>query len=140
MRALRPDKLTVAALAATLALYRDGQALSQVPALAMLAATEADVRRRAERICAAVTPRTGRELSLRATESAIGGGSMPTVRLPSWGVTVVAASARKTDIALRNAAVPVVGRIADDRVILDLRTVLPEDEAALIAAIEKVRS
>jgi L-seryl-tRNA(Ser) seleniumtransferase len=147
MRALRPDKLTLAALDATLAAYRDrrGPDPADVPALAMLGETEASVRRRAEAALAGVrallagtqgAPRA--EVSLASCESAVGGGAMPTARLPSWGLALAPVSgARATDfeLALRRSDPPVIARILDDRVVLDMRTVLPRDTEALLAAV-----
>jgi L-seryl-tRNA(Ser) seleniumtransferase len=151
MRALRPDKLTLAALDATLAAYRDrrGPGPVDVPALAMLGETEAGVRRRAEaalaRVQALLADAPGRdaplaEVALAPCESAVGGGAMPTARLPSWGLAlapVPASGARATDLelALRRAEPPVIARILDDRVVLDLRTVLLRDTEALLAAV-----
>jgi L-seryl-tRNA(Ser) seleniumtransferase len=149
MRALRPDKLTLAALDATLAAYRDrrGPDPVDVPALTMLGETEASVRRRAEAALAGVrallagapgqgAPRA--EVSLAPCESAVGGGAMPTARLPSWGLALAPVhGTRATDfeLALRRSDPPVIARIVDDRVVLDMRTVLPRDTEALLAAV-----
>jgi L-seryl-tRNA(Ser) seleniumtransferase len=137
MRALRPDKLSLAALVATLALYRDGRALRDIPALAMLALPAAELKRRAEAICEMVHPTHG-TLCVCPTESTVGGGSMPTASLPSFGVAIDGVDAREADVALRRARVPVVSRIREDRVILDLRTVQPEEVYELAAAIAGV--
>jgi L-seryl-tRNA(Ser) seleniumtransferase len=151
MRALRPDKLTLAALDGTLAAYRDrrGPDPVAVPAVAMLGETEASVRQRAEAALAGVrallarTPGQGApraEVSLAPCESAVGGGAMPTARLPSWGLAlapVPGSGSRATDVelALRRSDPPVIARILDDRVVLDMRTVLPRDTEALLAAV-----
>jgi L-seryl-tRNA(Ser) seleniumtransferase len=147
MRALRPDKLTLAALDATLAAYRDrrGPGPVEVPALAMLGEPEDGVKRRAEAALAALDARLARSpgealrahAALAPCRSTVGGGAMPTATLPSWGIALVPVpGARAADIeaALRRAAVPVIARIVEERVILDLRTVLPRDAEALAAA------
>jgi len=152
MRALRPDKLTLAALDATLAAYRDrrGPGPVDVPAVAMLGEPEASVKRRAEaalaeldaRLAQAARP-AGAPRQLRAEpcltpcRSAVGGGAMPTATLPSWGIALVpgaGAGAGDLEAQLRRAAVPVIARIVDERVILDLRTVLPHQTGDLLAA------
>jgi L-seryl-tRNA(Ser) seleniumtransferase len=143
MRALRPDKLTLAALIATLELYRDGNAESELPVWRMIAARPADLARRAR----ALAGRLG-AASLSAnvieTRSTIGGGSLPEETQPSHAVTIGAgsASAAATAARLRRARPGIVARIVDDRVALDLRSVLPEDDellasTAIIALSEK---
>jgi len=125
MRALRPDKLTIAALVATLALYRDGRR-AEIPVLARLAATDGELRARAERLAAAVGG------VVAASISTVGGGAMPTAAQPSWAV-VLDGEVATLDARLRAAPVPVIARIADDRLWLDVRTI-GDDEVAEIAA------
>ncbi len=127
-RALRPDKSTVAALEATLRLYRDpGRALTAIPVLAMLTADPRDLRRRARRLARKIPgARTLPGLS------AVGGGSFPNCDLPT---TLVALEVENCDTflrALREHDPPVVARAADDRVVLDVRTVR-NDEFAIVA-------
>jgi L-seryl-tRNA(Ser) seleniumtransferase len=128
LRALRPDKLTLAALEATLELYRDGKS-HEIPALAMLATPEPTLQARAEKLaalCAAVAPSLS--FTPARVRSAVGGGSLPSVEPWSWAVAVSSAdadgpSADALDAQLRAAQPPVVGRIAADRLLLDMRTV-----------------
>jgi L-seryl-tRNA(Ser) seleniumtransferase len=127
MRAVRPDKLTFAALAATLALYRDGRE-SEIPALAMLSATDAALRARADALAA----RCG--LPVVPTTSAVGGGAMPLASLPSWALALPASA----DAALRAAPVPVIGRVVDDRLLLDVRTIAAADEDAVVGAVRSL--
>jgi L-seryl-tRNA(Ser) seleniumtransferase len=125
MRALRPDKLTLAALAATLACYRDGE-LARVPVLRALGAPAAALRAAADRLAAAIGAVPGITVAVEPCRSTVGGGAMPTAELPSWAVTLRAeggGSADALDRGLRVAAVPVVGRIEDGRVWLDVRTI-----------------
>ena len=131
-RALRVDKLTLAALEATIT-----GPLPPVPR--SLAADPADLRDRAERIVAALGPRT---VSARVvtTEAAIGGGGAPGVTVPSAAVALPADLAlplRHGDAVRRGAAPAVVGRIEKGTLLLDLRSVAPEDDAQLIAAIKR---
>ena len=135
MRALRPDKLTLAGLAATLALYRGGRAPDAVPVAAMLGASAAVLRARAEALAAAIGEVARLAVVVEGCTSAVGGGAMPTAALASWAVTLAGRPADGLDAALRAAPVPVVARIADGRVWLDVRTVLPEDLAEVVAAV-----
>jgi L-seryl-tRNA(Ser) seleniumtransferase len=128
LRALRPDKLTLAALEATLELYRDDKS-HEIPALAMLATPEPTLQARAETL-AALCAKAAPSLSFTPARvrSAVGGGALPTVEPWSWAVAVSAAdaagpSADALDARLRAANPPVVGRIAADRLLLDMRTV-----------------
>ena len=136
MRALRPDKLTLAALAATLRLYRDGRE-AEVPVLAMLRATDGELRARAAELARRIGPvPAGATVSVVACRSAVGGGALPGGELPSWAValTLWERSAEALDRALRGAAVPVIGRIADDRLLLDMRTIGDGDVAEVAVA------
>lgn len=125
MRALRPDKLTLAALVATLGLHRDGRR-AEVPVWAALAASSDVVRARAERLAAAIGG------AVRASTATVGGGAMPTATVASWAV-IVPGDAGALDARLRAAPVPVIGRIADGALCLDVRTIT-DDELELVAA------
>ena len=137
MRALRVDKLTYAALEATLVEYAAGRADQTVPVRRMLAMTADDVRARAERVAAQINATGAWHATLADSASAVGGGSAPGVALPT---TVIALthdvhSADAIEQRLRAADPPVIGRIEADQVLLDLRTVLSEDEDGLARAI-----
>ena len=134
MRALRPDKLTIAALVATVATYRDGTALQTLPVWRMIAATQASLGRRAKSIAALLTA-AGIAAEVVETTSTVGGGSLPEETQPSRGIALRAASAARAVGALRKADLPVIARIVDDRVVLDLRSVLPEDDERLATAV-----
>ena len=136
-RALRIDKFTIAALEATLYAYEAGTALETIPTLRMLTEPLASIRRRARRVLARVGPAATRALGARVTESSsqVGGGALPTVELPT---AVVALGTRERpagglDEALRTGHPPVLGRLLDDRLLLDCRTVLASDVPALAA-------
>jgi L-seryl-tRNA(Ser) seleniumtransferase len=128
-RALRADKLGLAALEATLLLYLDPQrALAEVPVLRMLQEAPATVRSRAERLAATV----GGELE--ETVARVGGGALPLAELPSFACAVE----EELAAPLRAGEPPVVGVVRDGRLLLDCRTLaddeLPEVEAAVAAA------
>ncbi|HEY0193884.1 MAG TPA: L-seryl-tRNA(Sec) selenium transferase [Kofleriaceae bacterium] len=135
MRALRPDKLTLAGLEATLALYRD-RALDAIPTTRMLGTGAAELRARAEALVAGAGTVRGVTLAVEPCRSAVGGGAMPTAELASWAITLAGPSADRLDAQLRRAAPPVIGRIEGGRVWLDVRTVAPEEGADLVAAIQ----
>jgi L-seryl-tRNA(Ser) seleniumtransferase len=134
MRALRPDKLTIAALVATVAAYRDGTALETLPVWRLIAATPAKLARRAKSLAARLEA-AGIPATMIETTSTVGGGSLPEETQPSRGVTLSAASAARAVGALRRGDPPVIARIIDDRVVLDLRSVLPEQDDALAIAV-----
>jgi L-seryl-tRNA(Ser) seleniumtransferase len=131
-RAFRPDKVTLAALAATLELYRAGLALTEIPVWQMISATAADLRRRA----GAVRDAIGDErAAVAAVESTVGGGSLPGEVQPSWAVVLGVRSPESVLQRLRTGEPAVVGRIADARVVLDLRTVDPRHDGLLAEAV-----
>jgi L-seryl-tRNA(Ser) seleniumtransferase len=126
-RALRLDKLGLAALEATLQLYRDPpRARREIPVLAMLTADEETLRARAERLAVAVggdvVPAVAR----------VGGGALPLLELPGPAVAVGGASPDALAARLRAADPPVIGRIDEGRLLLDPRT-LTDDEIPLVA-------
>ena len=136
-RALRIDKFTIAALEATLYAYEAGTALETIPTLRMLTGPLASIRRRALKVLARTGPAAVRALGAAVIESSsqVGGGALPTVELPS---AVIALGTRERpaeglDEALRTGHPPVLGRLLDDRLLLDCRTVLPTDVPALAA-------
>jgi L-seryl-tRNA(Ser) seleniumtransferase len=135
-RALRIDKLTVAALEATLYAYEAGNALETIPALKMLTEPLPAIRRRALGLLRRLTGETRRALGAGVVEtrSQVGGGALPTVELPTTALTLgtEARPAREIDEALRSGRPAVLGHLAGDRLLLDCRTVLP-DEIPLLA-------
>ncbi len=134
MRALRPDKLTIAALLATLETYRDGVAEKELPVWRMIAASPRAIATRA-RALAAVLASAGIPAETIEVRSTVGGGSLPEETQPSFAVAVGGASATRLAQALRSADPPVVARIVEERVALDLRSVLPEDDEVLARAV-----
>ncbi|HEX7049790.1 MAG TPA: L-seryl-tRNA(Sec) selenium transferase [Longimicrobiales bacterium] len=139
-RAFRVDKLTLAALEATLALYRDpARARREVPVLRMLSLSADEVAARARPLVARLVA-AGIAAEAVAGTSAVGGGAYPAVALPTTLIALPAdaRSAAATEAALRAGQPAVVARISDGRVVLDLRTVLPEEEDALFEAVARV--
>lgn len=136
-RALRPDKLTLAALEATLRAYRAGRAWNEIPILRRIARPEGDVREAAERLAKALRGQSARlDIAVVSTRAEVGGGSLPGLALPSWAVSVASPdhSAEQIARALRKLPVPVYGRIERDRLLLDLRAVDAEEEEQIVSA------
>ena len=133
-RALRMDKLNLAALSATLLHYLRGEATDKVPVWRMLSAPEHDVRARADAWADSIGP----VASVVAGRSTVGGGSLPDETLPTWLVALSPGPAGADALArrLRHAPVPLVARVADECVLLDPRTVLPEEEKDLLQAVK----
>ena len=138
-RAMRVDKMTLAALESTLRSYAEGTELSDIPVLRMLGAAEETLRGRAERLCALLTER-GVCAEVVPEQDQVGGGSAPTQLLPTFAVAVTAArrSPDELEEALRLREKPIVGRIAHDRYLLDARTLREEDLPEIVRAMEEI--
>ena len=133
-RAVRADKLTLAALEATLALYRDPEtARREIPVLRMLTEDLESVKRRGE----ALKQDVGKAADLVEGESEVGGGSFPGAKIPTWLVALTPEHLTPdTCLArLRSSDPPVIARIAEGRVVLDPRTILPDQINATARAI-----
>jgi L-seryl-tRNA(Ser) seleniumtransferase len=134
MRALRVDKLTYAALEATLEEYAAGRAASTIPVVAMLATSRDEIDRRARVLAASLTNVVSEVID---GESTIGGGSAPGSAIPTRLVAMTHPSltAEQLEERLRQHSTPIVARILDDRVVIDLRTVAPDDDELIAAAL-----
>jgi L-seryl-tRNA(Ser) seleniumtransferase len=129
-RAMRPDKVTLAAVAATLGLYRAGRAETAIPVWLAISTPVAALERRARALAA------GLEADVIALDSTVGGGSLPGEILPSFGLSLRSRRADRLLGNLRSGRPAVIGRIEDRRVVVDLRTVAPERDGDLRVAIE----
>lgn len=139
-RALRVDKLAIAALEATLLAYLRG-AQDEIPVLRMIRWPCEEIARRAAALATQLRASLPKDVTveLRPGFSVVGGGSTPDQQLPTELIAIASQrhSAARLEERLRKTAsgVPVVARIEEDRLVLDLRTVFPEEESALLAAI-----
>ena len=132
-RSYRVDKLTLAALEATLALYRDPpRAMREIPTLALLAATASELRDRAESLRAALA-REGVAGETVETTGSVGAGAFPDAALPGAAVAL-SGDAEGWAARLRAGSPAVVGRVHDGRMHLDLRAVLPHLARAVVDA------
>jgi L-seryl-tRNA(Ser) seleniumtransferase len=138
-RALRVDKLTIAAMEATLRAYIRG-AGGEIPALRMMQTSIEEISARTEAFYKTLSAKIASadvEMEITDGRSLVGGGSTPAQSLPTKVLRIATArhSASDLEARLRSGAVPVVARIEDDRLLLDLRTVFPEQEPPLAEAL-----
>jgi L-seryl-tRNA(Ser) seleniumtransferase len=133
-RGMRPDKVTAAALTATLGLYRSGRAIAEIPVWRMIASPAIELQRRAERLRSSIA---GGVAEVVRTESTVGGGSLPGEVLASYGLALRSRSvpAERLMARLRSGEPPVIGRVVDEAVVLDLRTIVPADDPLLRDAV-----
>ena len=139
-RALRLDKMTLAALEATLRIYLEPEKIKEsIPILKMISTPVADLEARARTIEAMLKEKVGGELetTVERESSEIGGGSLPGVSLETAVVKISSRHKRPDEISwvLRKCKPPIIARIANDRVILDLRTVQPSEDDMLVTQI-----
>ncbi len=142
-RALRVDRVTLAALQATLMLYFEPEALAErLPTLCMMSTPAAELARRAERVAGTLAA-GGAEvacISVEEDESRVGGGALPGSAIPTYAVVISPRATTANDLVLelRNCEVPIIARISEDRVLLDLRTVDPSEDDLVVKLISGV--
>ncbi len=139
-RALRPDKFTLAGLESTLLLYLDMEnAEEEIPTLRMIHEDQNILKRRSQRLAGQLRKRCG-NINVSAIEvySEVGGGSFPDIIIPSYGISFKprAISVEDLEEHLRNLDVPIIGRIEKETLILDMRTILKEEEPLVLAGLE----
>ena len=142
MRALRVDKMVFAALEATLLEYVAGRAAQSVPVQAMIHATVESLQQRALLIINALADTPGLSLTCSSGNSTIGGGTAPGVTIPTCllQIRLNGCNAGTIETRLRQAEPPIIGRIQENLVLLDLRTVQPHEDATLTAALAKLET
>ncbi|QIN85168.1 L-seryl-tRNA(Sec) selenium transferase [Rubrobacter tropicus] len=135
-RALRADKLCLAALEATLTSYLEDTATQELPTLRMLRAPEYEARGVAEGLALALSREDfGLEVDVAPSVARSGGGTLPLYEIPSFAVRLGGVEAKTLAEKMRASDPPVVGRVHEGRVWLDARTLLPGDEEAVVAAV-----
>lgn len=133
-RALRVDKVTLAALQATLEIHRAGRAFRDVPVLRQLSLSADELHTRGTQLLAQLQAATSAPevFSLQSVMSAPGGGTLPDQTLPSWAVAVNSANANELSQRLRLGTPAVFARVQEGLTLIDLRTVNPDDDATLV--------
>ncbi|MCX6538075.1 MAG: L-seryl-tRNA(Sec) selenium transferase [Acidobacteria bacterium] len=137
MRALRVDKLTYAALAGTLTEYAAGRARESIPVVVMLTRTPAEIESRARRLADALRVSGNYDTEIIDGRSTVGGGTTPGLTLPTrlLALTHRSLSPDSLESALRQLDPPIIGRIDNERVVLDLRTVFDDEDDAIVAGL-----
>jgi L-seryl-tRNA(Ser) seleniumtransferase len=134
-RSYRVDKLTLAALEATLVLYRDPErALREIPALAQLTCDVGALRRRADDVRAALASTA---VEVVTSDASVGGGAFPTARIPSIALAL-SGDAIAIERALRAGSPSVIARVTEGRVLIDLRTIFPHEDSELVNTLSRV--
>lgn len=134
LRALRVDKLTIAALEATLLSYLRGRAAQEIPVWQMISADLDQLHARAQRLAQQLEA-AGHSVSVVSCQSAVGGGSLPGETLPGWAVALESSSsgaAARLHAQLRQGEPALIGRIVADQLLLDLRTVRPDQDEQVL--------
>jgi L-seryl-tRNA(Ser) seleniumtransferase len=139
-RALRSDKLRLAALEATLVSHQRDVAESEVPVIQMLSLTADEIEQRARNLLEKLNQASAIKFELQTGESTVGGGAGPTSTLPTTliAITHAARSAQDIEQQLRTFSPPIISRISEGKVLLDLRTVFPDQLAAISAALNEI--
>ncbi|MCI0532252.1 MAG: L-seryl-tRNA(Sec) selenium transferase [candidate division Zixibacteria bacterium] len=136
-RALRVDKFTISGLEKTILFYLTGQAEQKIPVWKLVSCKPEELKSRAGRVAAQFN---GRGLSVVPSESYLGGGSLPGQALASFALSIESAL-NKDDLSakFRSASPPVVGRISEDKLLLDFRAIFPEQDSVLTSTISKIQ-
>ncbi len=137
MRILRPDKMTLAALEATFRIYGTDPLGTGIPVLQMIRAAPSDLKRRAHNLRKRILRKGPEEWTVEVTamDSLIGGGSFPGQNLPSWGLRFgsVSCSVATLEEKLRRNDPPIIARIEEGRVLMDMRTIRAEEEREIVS-------
>ena len=136
MRAVRVDKMTLAAMEATAELHLEGRAFTDIPTLNRIATSADVIQQRCHELKQKLTQ--AERLHVVECESQVGGGSIPGSSLPSFGLQIQVTEPDRLASELRGADSPIQGRVTDDAVLLDLRTVADEELPAMAAALNRI--
>jgi len=138
-RAFRVDKMTIAVIEATFRVYADlSLAEREIPVLSMLSISEDALRLRAEKLKIEIE-KNGDTVEILKTKSVAGGGAVPGLELKSYAIVLKnTVSAEKLDKKLREQSVPIIGRIENDRLLLDVRTIFEDDFEYVANAVANV--
>ncbi len=143
LRALRPDKMTLAGLEATLRLYQaEPQAVAHIPTLRLLTKPLSEVRRDARRLARLIKRRGGAryQVEIKPSLARLGGGALPEAPIPSCALalSLPPLSPHQLELRLRRAKIPVIARLEHEQLLLDVRTLLPQDFPALLTTLTEI--
>ena len=141
MRAMRVGKMTLAALHATLTLYRDEEKAKQgIPLLRMLSMPHANLKLRAEKLASLMSTSAAVSSSEAIEEEAmLGGGSLPAQKIPTWCVSISPnGSVDALTAKLRSSSPAILGRVQKERLLLDMRTVTPGQDLEIVKVFESL--
>ena len=133
-RAIRADKMVLAALSATLLHYVKDEAINKIPVWQMISADAVDLRNRTSKWAAVI----GNGCEIIKGESMVGGGSLPEQSLPTYLLAIQVSNPTRFTEKLRKEVPPVISRIDDDRVLFDPRTVLPNQDGTLVESVTSI--
>lgn len=141
-RAVRIDKLTLAGLEATLRLYlKPEKTIAQIPVLRMLTFAESELKKRAKRLQRTIAQELSSfcQVQIKKENSPVGGGSLPLHYLPTWVIALRPRniSASEMEKRLRNQEPPIIARIQEDEILLDLRTIAEKEEKDLLLGLKQ---
>lgn len=136
MRAVRVDKMTLAAMEATTELHLEGRAFAEIPTLKRIASSADVIEQRGRALREMLVQ--GERLHVVECESQVGGGSIPGSCLPSFGLQIQVTQPDRLAAELRRADTPIHGRVTDDALLLDFRTVADEELPAMAAALNAI--
>ncbi len=137
MRGVRVDKLTLAALEATTEIHLGGHAIQEIPVLQMMFESPDVVQKRCQSVCDRLAEIEGVELSVMACESQVGGGSIPGTSIPSFALRIGGGPIEQIASGLRAGKPAIQARVAQDAIILDLRTVRESEIEWLISGLRE---
>jgi len=141
-RALRVDKMTLAGLEATLRLYLDPESVvKEVPSLSMIIASESELEKKAKKLAVKLKEnKNSYRIEVEKDTSMVGGGALPTEELPTRVVSVQAKKYSTTELEekLRKSSPPIIVRVKEDKVLLDVRTILEEDFSEITKAFTSI--
>lgn len=137
MRGVRVDKLTLAALEATTEIHLGGHAIEEIPLLQMMFESADAIRQRCQHVCDHLAQVEGVDVSVIACESQVGGGSIPGTSIPSFGVRIGGGPIDRIAGRLRAVTPAIQARVAQDAVLLDLRTVRDSEIECLLSGLRE---
>lgn len=135
-RTIRCDKISFAVMAKVLSIYLQGDQFEEMPIWKMISSTPAELKKRGESILASLGMKN---IILRASRAYLGGGSTPEQSIPSLSLSIkIKSNPNKLAASFREYSIPIIGRVENDEFLIDLRTVFPQQDGDIVAAITQL--